>query len=89
MLTKLVKSLCLLAAIPLVACLIAGCAANLPCTVGEDQVEQVRAKTSSAEKQLQDAEKKVAELEAQAKSKQEAVKELEAKKAELEKALAE
>jgi peptidoglycan hydrolase CwlO-like protein len=87
MLNRLVKSLLLLLAILLVAGLMAGCAANLPCTVGEDQVEQARAKAGSADKQLQQTNQKVADLEAQAQSKQAAADELKAKKAALEEEL--
>ena len=85
MLARLVKSLILVLAILFVAGLMAGCAANLPCTVGEDQVEQARAKAGSADKQLQQAEQKAADLEAQIQSKQATIEELTARKAELEK----
>lgn len=87
MLNRLVKSMLLLLAILLVAGLMAGCAANLPCTVGEDQVEQARAKAGSADKQLQQANQKVADLEAQIQTKQATVDELTARKAALEEEL--
>jgi len=87
MLNRLVKSMLLLLAILLVASLMAGCAANLPCTVGEDQVEQARAKAGSADKQLQQANQKVADLEAQIQTKQATVDELTARKAALEEEL--
>jgi peptidoglycan hydrolase CwlO-like protein len=87
MLNRLVRSLLFVAAILFVAGLMAGCAANLPCTVGEDQVEQARAKAGSADKQLQQTDQKMADLEAQIQTKQAAIEELKAKKAELEKQL--
>jgi len=83
-----VKFTCFSLAVLLVAGLIAGCAANLPCPVGEDQVTQARAKCLAAEKQLQQANARIAELEAQIQSRQATIQELEAKKAELEAALA-
>ncbi|UCF79395.1 MAG: hypothetical protein JSW03_03880 [Candidatus Eiseniibacteriota bacterium] len=89
MLAKLVKSLCFVVAVVLVASLVVGCAVNLPCDVAEDQVEKARGATASAEKEMKQATMKVAELEAKLKEKQAAVAELEAQKAELEKALAE
>jgi peptidoglycan hydrolase CwlO-like protein len=82
---RLVKSLLFVVAVLLVAGLMAGCAANLPCTVNEDQVEQARAKAGSVDKQLQQTDQKVADLEAQVTSKQATVDELKAKLAELEK----
>jgi peptidoglycan hydrolase CwlO-like protein len=82
---RLVKSLLFVVAVLLVAGLMAGCAANLPCTVSEDQVEQARAKAGSVDKQLQQTDQKVADLEAQITSKQATVDELKAKLAELEK----
>lgn len=84
---RLVKFTCFSLAVLLVAGLIAGCAANLPCPVGEDQATQARAKCLSAEKQLQQANARIAELEAQIQSKQATIVELEAKKAELEQAM--
>lgn len=89
MLTRLVKSLLFLLAALFVAGLIAGCAANLPCTISEDQVEQARAKASTADKQMQQADQKVADLEAQLQSKKATLEELQAKKADLEKQLQE
>lgn len=85
---RLVKSTCFALAVLLLAGLIAGCAANLPCPVGENEVEQARAKCASADKQLEQASAKVSELEAQVQSKQALIQELEAKIAELEQALA-
>ena len=89
MVGRLVKCLCLGLAVLLVACLMAGCAAKRPCEIPEDQVEKVRGKAASVEKELEQAKKSVSELEAQIKAKQAAIAELEAQKAELEKALAE
>jgi septal ring factor EnvC (AmiA/AmiB activator) len=87
MLSRLVKSWLLLSAVLLVAGLMAGCAANLPCTIGEDQVEQARAKAGSADKQMQQANQKAADLEAQIQTKQTAVDELKTKKTALEEEL--
>lgn len=87
--SRLVKSLCFGLAILLVACLMAGCAANLPCDVPENQVEKARGATASTEKELKQAEMKVSELEAQLEDGQATIEELEARKAELEEALAE
>ena len=87
--SRLVKSLCFGLAILFVASLMAGCAANLPCDVPENQVEKARGAAASAEKGLKQAEMKVSELEAQLDDRQATIDELEARKAELEKALAE
>ncbi|MFH0778445.1 MAG: hypothetical protein V2A71_07415 [Candidatus Eisenbacteria bacterium] len=89
MLTKFVSLLSLVLAVFLTACLLAGCAANLPCTVAEDQVEQARAKAGAADRELKQAENKASDLQAQVESKQATVDQLKAKKAELESALAE
>jgi len=87
--TRLVKSLLFLMAILFVAGLMAGCASNLPCTIGEDQVEQARAKAATADTQMQQTDQKVADLEAQLQSKKATLEELQAKKADLEKQLQE
>ncbi|MCX5801703.1 MAG: hypothetical protein NTX17_09985 [Candidatus Eisenbacteria bacterium] len=84
--TRLVKSLLFIGAILFVVGFMAGCAANLPCTVSEDQVEQARAKAGAVDQQLQQGSQRVADLEAQVQSKQATIEELQARKAELEKA---